>query len=99
MRGKKHVSGWRVIILAGVLVPNFALASKGSSDACEMQTRAKFKKLAVEAEMASIAGNLSDIEVTSERESLKKRLEKEKAHCIRLVSSHKYAADSSTVTF
>jgi len=64
-----------------------------------MQAKAKFKKLTVEAEMASIAGNLSDVEVTSERESLKKRLEKEQAHCIRLVSSRKYAADSSTVTF
>jgi hypothetical protein len=80
---------WLLVMLFGALIPNFALASKAkvsplAKQACESQVSATFKKKAVEVSMASLMGDLSEIEATSARESLQRRLESEKASCLHM---------------
>ena len=90
----KHASVSALVL--GVLVPNFALASKSKD--CEMAAKAAYQKQNVEVAMASIVGNMSEIEVTSEKESLRKRLEKEKAHCLHGSRTIAEAKDETTGT-
>ena len=74
------MKGLRGVLVLGAMVPNLALAMPSK---CEVKAHAKFQKQAVEIEMASIQGDVSSIELTSRRESLQKRLEREQARCVR----------------
>lgn len=70
------------VLVLGMVLPNLGLAAPSK---CEVQAHSNFQKQSVEVEMASIAGNVSTIELASRRETLQKRLERDQAHCIRLV--------------
>ena len=78
---------WMVVMALGLMVPNFALAAKGKAappaqQSCESQASVSYNKKAVEVAMASIMGDLSELEATAAREGLQRRLEVEKATCL-----------------
>lgn len=80
-------NGWVWVAAWGVLIPNFALATKSkpmAQEACESQASSTYKKKSVELAMATIVGNMSELEATSEREGLQRRLDAERAHCLRV---------------
>jgi hypothetical protein len=94
---------WLLSILLGLMAANFAFASNGSfppfaQKACETQAKAVFKKKAVEMELASIAGNLTEIEVGSARAGLQERYRRDSENCVRLVSTRRAIAESKTGT-
>lgn len=81
---KNMGTGVRVVVVTGLLLPNFALAAKPKAVAkdCESKVSASYQKKAVEVGMASIVGSISELEAVSEREGLERRLEAEKAGCL-----------------
>jgi hypothetical protein len=86
--GRRRKIFW--VLFLGALLPNFALA-----DACESQASATYSKKAVEVAMASIVGDISEVEATSQREGLQKRLESEKAKCVHVARSYASSASGS----
>jgi hypothetical protein len=90
--------GW--VIVLGVLLPNFALAAKAkpkvSQEACESKVVATFQKKKMDLAMASLLGNVSEIEATSAREGLERHLASEKAKCLHVAHATGPYAEAGT---
>jgi hypothetical protein len=77
---------WPAIILVSLMASAPALAAKAPaySNPCQTHAHAAYKKKVVEIEMASIAGDVTEMEVGNAREALQKRLGTEKENCVRM---------------
>ena len=90
----KHVAGY--VLVRGLLLPDMSLAaSAAKQDICESVAKSFYQRRSVEVALASILGSVSEIEAASEQEQLKRRLEKEKAHCLKVVRSASAYAEPS----
>src|SRR4051812_32907342 len=82
--------GWQIFLMMSCVVATPAFAAKtnilplAEASSCQSHAKAIYKKKVVEIEMASIAGDVTEMEVGNAREALQKRLGTEKENCVRM---------------